>query len=214
MTCNDHEIRMHEELDGELPPALRALLDAHCAACPECARMRDDLRALRDAARALPTTIEPPAELWDRINAVLPDSPGSVVPLRPKGFWNTARPYLAAACVAGAVLAAALLRGMPPDGVATPPGDGPLALVESLEAEYGAARAEFLQALEAREAALPGDTLATVRENLAVIDGAVEEIRLALDADPANLGLMELLVAARGRELALYAAVLDLPGAG
>jgi hypothetical protein len=95
------------------------------------------------------------------------------------------------------------------------PGAAPaLGAVEAMEADYRAARAAFMDAVAQKAGAIDPETLAVVQENLAVIDGAVGEIRVALATDPSNTVLMELLVAARERELALFAAVLDLPDAG
>lgn len=217
MTCDDYEIWMHEEIDGELPPASQALLDAHCGGCDGCRALRDDLRALRDAAHALPEAIDPPAELWDRIDAALEHQPasGGVVPLASRrARWAPLLRLAAAACLLGGVAGVYVLREASTPPLDDPIPNGNLALVESMEAEYRAARGQFLHAIDQRSEGFAPETLNTVRENLAVIDGAVAEIRGALAEDPANVGLMELLVAARERELALFAAVFDLPDAG
>jgi hypothetical protein len=52
----NHDLeRIAALLDADLPPADRMAGEAMAAACPECARLRDDLFALAGAAAAMPT---------------------------------------------------------------------------------------------------------------------------------------------------------------
>ena len=53
MTLHERE-RLSAWLDGELPPAERAEVEAHLAACEECAALLANLEAVDDLARELP----------------------------------------------------------------------------------------------------------------------------------------------------------------
>ena len=55
--------------------------------------------------------------------------------------------------------------------------------------------------IAAQADSLPAETLATLEENLLVIDEAVQGIRAALDSDPGNPSLVRLLLATRQKEM-------------
>jgi anti-sigma factor RsiW len=54
MTCHQAIDVMGEEVEGCLPPALRAGFDAHMAECSPCATYLAHLRLAREAVRHLP----------------------------------------------------------------------------------------------------------------------------------------------------------------
>jgi hypothetical protein len=103
--------RLSEYLDGELNERDRAACAAHLEDCEACARMLDELVAVKERAAALPT-IAAPADLWDAIEAGLePESAPAPRPARraPRAWpWTLAwsAPSLAAAA-AGLVLVTA-----------------------------------------------------------------------------------------------------------
>ena len=57
-----------DSLDAASVPSVRA----HLAACPECARVYEEQRELSDWLRAGSPDVEPPPEIWSRIEASLP----------------------------------------------------------------------------------------------------------------------------------------------
>ena len=61
--------------------------------------------------------------------------------------------------------------------------------------EYIKAKQDLLDQLYAESATLPASAIATVEENLRIIDSAVAEIRVALADDPENPQLERMLVA-------------------
>lgn len=69
------------------------------------------------------------------------------------------------------------------------------------EAEYAEVRQQLAETLNARMAAGEVDSLST--ESLGIVQDAVRELRAALDADPGNEALQELLLANYERELRL-----------
>lgn len=82
------------------------------------------------------------------------------------------------------------------------------------EAEYARARETLLKCLEQRAENLPPETLDSVRENLEVIDGAIEEIRLALSEDPNNQQLLQMLLFAYRKEVDVLGRAARMPGHG
>lgn len=61
-------------VDGDLSPARRREFAAHCAACPRCRALVDELLALRTALAALPDP-EPPASLEASVMAAVRAEP-------------------------------------------------------------------------------------------------------------------------------------------
>jgi len=72
--------RLSEHLDGDLTATEREACEAHLAACADCARLLEELKAVAAEARALPA-VPPPAELWRGIEARL-ETP--VLAMRPR----------------------------------------------------------------------------------------------------------------------------------
>lgn len=59
MECRQALEAIHDELDQRIDPALRDALAAHLASCAECRTAQSQLRALREALRALPAVHAP-----------------------------------------------------------------------------------------------------------------------------------------------------------
>jgi anti-sigma factor RsiW len=86
MTCERTEELLSAYLEGELAPAERAEVEAHLAACPECAELAGLMREGMAAAAALPE-LEPSPELLARLYAV-PESKKARKPFfRPVFEW-------------------------------------------------------------------------------------------------------------------------------
>ena len=162
--------------------------------------------------RELPQAIEPPRELWPRIEArlealgTLAPAPTRVSGSAPHGRRAQLRWVAAAALVAsvavGVWIGRSLLPGSAPlsarqavPGAATLPGE-PTALDASYVSDprYQQQRAALLAQLEARMAALSPATRAKVTASLATIEQAKEDLEHALGKDPSNALLQELLI--------------------
>jgi putative zinc finger protein len=87
-----------------------------------------------------------------------------------------------------------------PDTLASEIGVTPVALAD---AEYDAAVADLERALHKGRGRLDPSTIATVEQNLQIIDRAIEQARQALESDPANSYLSGHLVETRRRKLDL-----------
>jgi anti-sigma factor RsiW len=200
MTCDDVMDRLDARADGGLAGPERAALEAHLAACADCREAADSMDELLRQAAALPAELAPARDLWPGIASRLTVPGGEA-----RRGW-TIRPLWVAAAAAALVAASSaatwmLVRpGAPAPGVAlatpvpapeeNPATQGPLPVSQGTdEAMYLAATEELMDALEARRPMLAPETRAVVDRNLAVIDGAIGEIRAALRRDPGNAEL-------------------------
>ena len=184
--------------------------------------------------RELPQTIEPPRELWPRIEARLEalgapaPAPTRVPASAPLGRRAQLRWLAAAAMVAsvavGVWIGRTLLPGSAPlsarqtaPGTATLPGE-PTALDASYVSDprYAQQRAALLGQLEARMAALPPATRVKVTASLATIEKAKEDLEHALGRDPSNALLQELLITTYQDEMRVLTDVREAsePGRG
>jgi len=161
--------------------------------------------------RELPKSIEPPHDLWTRIEARLTDIPadaaaGEAMPARGR---DTRLRWLAAAamvaCIAvGVWIGRSLLPGVPGAGTG-PASAGDALIVPDLSRtafdaayvsnpRYAQERAALVRSLQARLAALPPPARAKVLASLASIEKAKADLEQALGRDPGNALLQELLV--------------------
>lgn len=210
---------------GELPDHVTR----HLAGCSSCAEELAALTALRLRARRLPREVEPPRDLWQgisrRIDPLVVAGPTaeparSVRPLRLRRFAGMRREWLAAAAIILVLITAGsttlLLRGAAggrnpvaaaPTGAAEAPG---LVAFASSASEYASAVEGLEAELEARRQELSPETIAIVEQNLAIIDGAIEESRRALMADPTSADLPLLLAAVYRQKVELLRQAVQL----
>jgi anti-sigma factor RsiW len=210
MTMHDQITdRLSEYLDDELPSADRAEVDAHLAGCAECRSVLRDLRSIVAAAERLPA-VPPERELWDGVARRI--GAGSVLRFTAgagRRFSFTA-PQLAAAGIILMLLSGGLVYVLRPQPLAVttvtgglPEAAGMVAPASLVDAQYENAVADLERILDEGRGRLDPETVRVLEENLRTIDGAIEQSRRALEADPANAFLNNHLVSARQRKLAL-----------
>lgn len=203
MTCSELDQQLDDFLDGRLPAAAAAAVEAHLASCGDCRAQAEALRRVLAVAAALPREIRPAHTLWPAIAARLP-ARHAVVPLRSthQRRWI---PLAAAATVLIAVtalLTARLVRE--PPQLAEDPGTAAAAAAQLAAArEYELAAADLERLLREGRERLSPTTVQVLERNLALIDAAIAEARAALAADPANASLRALLLGARRQKLEL-----------
>jgi hypothetical protein len=161
----------------------------------------DKLRELAQLTSRLPREIEPPADAWQSIRAVLES--GSVKPARTLRFWQRPAFLLAAglALVAGSSLVTARIlsnRETSSARVAVTAGARPgvpatLAEFTAVENRYISSANRLSEILDSDEIQLSDETKSKLRESLRVIDAAILEARSALAQDPSNRQLIEML---------------------
>jgi len=199
MHCNDAEGRLNDHIDGLLSEAESQALEAHLETCPACRRAEGELRAIVDAAGALPKAVVPQRELWPAIEGRLQNqSPAGAFRSRfGRTVQRRALPFAAALALTVAAMYGAVLWRTP-------------GYVKA-EAEYLRSRTELLATIEARGDTLSPGTMETVEGSLRVIDEAVQEIRAAIEDDPGNPRLVRMLMATHRKELDFLVEVVRMP---
>ncbi len=202
-------------VDGQLTAAEQQRVEAHLKDCEACGEQRLSLERLLLRVDALPRSVAPEADLWPGIEPRLTERRfADRRPVVAAGRWYVLRQAVAAVVfmALGGVLSQLLLSERPEEapvpvarGEETPRADFALA-----EAGLCLAEADLLRAKESlwsavytsHDAASP-ETREVVERNLAVIAGAIHELRAALDADPGNQQLEGLLLAQHRSEIGL-----------
>lgn len=196
MTHGESAARLDEYIDGTLDPATRAEIEAHVAACPVC---RDELAALQSIladARALPRSVMPARDLWDGIEGRLRQDH---VPARPAVLPFTQRyrvPLLAAAALVILVGGMLIGKSLQP----APTARSAFALEQQ---RYNDATTALVEQLNRDSNVLTDETRAVVERNLAIVDAAIREAEHALDTDPGNTALEQMVLAGYEQRLAL-----------
>jgi hypothetical protein len=219
MTCTDLREYLADLVEGTTPPAHREAIDRHLATCEACRRLVADLRRIAQTAGTLDRLPLPPGS-WSRLAARLRQEPGfggATHPARLSWRWLAVAAGLAAAVGLGvwSVVGPGSAPAPPqaPDAAtaATGPGNArPAALVETIEMELEQAGRHYENAFKALEqmaasedSPLDPAVMATLRENLAVIDRAIDESRVALGANPEDPLAQESLLEAFRRKVGL-----------
>ena len=209
--------RLSEYIDGELDRAETAALEAHLATCGQCYATLTDLREVVARAKALADR-EPAKDLWAGIRAGLTtDAP---IPLRRdrlvrRRFSLTVGQLLAASIAlvllsSGGVWLALQSRQVTPTREASF-SDRPRAVQVAIwTGRTDAAIADLQTALTQNESRLDTATVRIVRENLAIIDRAIAEARVALQKDPGNAYLNLHLANTMRRKVDLLRRVNDI----
>jgi anti-sigma factor RsiW len=213
--------RLSEYIDGELDSSERAALESHLATCGHCYATLAELRQVVARAKTLEDRT-PERNLWpniaDRIRA------GAVAarpPIRQSARrFSFSVPQLLAACIAlvllsgGGVWMALQSRGQANPVTVVQKGTGiKVTPVAQWTGQTDVAIAELQTALTQNERRLDTATVRIVRENLAVIDRAIADARIALQNDPGNAYLNLHLADTMRRKVELLRRVNDLVAA-
>jgi hypothetical protein len=161
------------------------------------------------ALRELPQSIEPPQDLWPRIEAQLEDRASDAIrgPEMPQRRRGQALRWLAAAAMLASLAVGVWIgRSLMPGAVGPgPPIAGNPSSVAGLapttfdtayvrDPRYERQRTALVRALQERLAALPAPARAKVSASLAAIEKAKQDLEQALGHDPGNALLQELLI--------------------
>lgn len=208
MECLEFEEEGRRWMEGERTPAAAA----HIEECPRCRALVADLADIRRVARELgEEQAEPPARLWTAIRAQL-EAEGRI---RQPGWLDRLaaalepipRPALAAVSFALLFAATALLTL--PTGA---PDEQPLALAAESAPTILEMRADVDQAgRRAASLIAAGSPLvaASYRENLAIVDKAIEMCEKTIREEPGNELAREYLYGAIRQKAELVAAMME-----
>ena len=230
MKCQDVLQALDAQLVGTLGRADAEALDAHLATCPECQAMVADARRLQAELRLI--GVEGPSpRLWERLATRLEADPeferaaAAAVDAAPRSSRVDWRWVALAATlllvISGSLLLLRRSLGTTPvqaPAVATAPAAaGSDAIVSSIESELDLAAKHYENAIAglervASESDSPIDptVMATVKENLEIIDQAIDDSRQALRTDPQSQLAQESLFDAFRRKVALLQDTISL----
>ena len=198
-----------DRLDGN-----RALVARrHVAQCDDCRRAVEAVRSMSTVAATLAQAIDPPPALWLEVARTIAHPPAPQATSLAGGTeraarWRRSPRWLAAAAIVLMALSSAATAlylgrtgGVRPSAVAERSSTGGgesragslSASFVATERAYVTSVAEVEALLAAQRASLSPATIAVIDRALATIDGAIDEARAALLADPANQSIVELL---------------------
>jgi len=208
--------RLSEYIDGELDNTERAALEAHLATCGQCYATLSELRQVVARAKALEDT--PPAkDLWLGIRAGIAQGsePRRHAPGIARRRFSFSVPQLLAASIALVLLSSGsawlALRQRPtntaePVTVTQPRNTRLAGWTGSTDIAIG----ELEAALTQNEKQLDTTTVRIVRKNLAIMNRAIAEARMALRNDPGNAYLNLHLANTMRRKVELLRRVNDM----
>lgn len=191
--CEDLLTQLDDYIDDELSVKDARLVAAHLDECEVCRAEEHALRQLVERARSLPKSVMPRRDLWNGIEAQIE---GRVVAFETRSarrfssrVWAPLMSFAAAVAVV-----ATLVFSRDIDDAFTPPvvQENP---VLAGELEYMAAKEALLTELASTGDSLSPEIVATVEDNLRIIEDAVLQLRTALADEPNNPQLERLLVA-------------------
>ncbi len=188
MSCHEMESRLDAHVDGELGPDELTRVERHLDGCPGCRRAVEEIRRLTADAAGLPQEIAPDRDLFPAIRQRIerdasPES--ATVGTRWIG-------WAAAVLVVGLVGGAGLWFGSRPDvhlatgSQARTAAQAAANPIDAAVHDYIEAGELLLSAIRERRERLSPETLTVLDKNLAIIDAAIEEVRAALESEPAG----------------------------
>ncbi|MEE4272929.1 MAG: zf-HC2 domain-containing protein [Thermoanaerobaculales bacterium] len=214
--CEQLLSKLDELVDGTLDEANAAAARDHLETCTTCRAEVDLGIELREAARALPRSIQPERDLWPGIAAEIDDRrvvKGSFRPPTPARTWLK---FAAAAAVLVASVTIAYLVGleqarpMVVESV-TAENDYTMAAYGDVSSDLESASKLLRAGLEQRRDELSPETWSVVMENLSVIDGAIDRIESAMAKNPGDVRLNRQLATAYRRQIDLLQRATKLP---
>jgi hypothetical protein len=158
--------------------------------------------SLDQRLQALPRAIEPPQDLWPAIQ-------GAIRPAR-RQRWPLALAASVAVTITGSLYAWHMLRaGRVGPTVSVPTPITSVSFASPQQPAYLRAHAQLERLFHERLQLLRPDTRAKVEANLKIIHDADDNIRRALQNDPASPLLLELLENTQQQEINLYMSVVE-----
>jgi len=204
MNCRDVDDRLDDYVDGELSEAEYQEVELHVASCAACRENERGLRNLLARAAALPKEGTPGRDLW----------PGVAERLTAR---RSRAQSLLLGLAAGVIVALAagviLRRGTEPApraGSLLPVSIESPAALAAAEEDYVRASAALLAALRERRSSLAPEAIASLEQNLLVIDQALAEVHEALRQDPGNPELTRMLAATHRKKVDVLRRVMKL----
>ncbi len=211
MKHTDVRAILDDYLGGTLGGSELCALEAHLAGCGPCRRELQVIRGLLSESAKLPPSIEPPRDLWPRIEPRL-----SAKPLSFSTVFHRFRPPLhlgSLAAAASVLVILAVSATVFATRTRFTHTENPVTAHQQFvvtEKYYVAASAELEEAFRVARNELSPETVQLIDKNLGVIDTAIQEIRDALAQDPNNRDVMAMLATVYQKKLMLLRDVTGL----
>lgn len=206
MTGHHHltEAERHGAADGTLAPDVAPEVTEHLGACDACATDVARLKSLMTRIREVPATLVVDGDdLWPTIRARIEQDKVAPLPDAPR-LGASSRRYsprryhvMTGVAIAASLLLVAVLARRGPtraapavDGTAS---NGPFTAVAESTRVYEEQARFLLNELELRRALMRPESAASADHELQVIDGAIAELKRAIERDPNNMALRALL---------------------
>jgi anti-sigma factor RsiW len=191
MNCTHLEELINDYVDGQLSEDEWHDVEQHLKGCAACRRSLEQLRGLVDQAAALPKEIPPSRDLLPGIRRVV-EAAGAPQARGAWMWWASLAASVLVVITVGITTMTFNDRGGEAAQVAPAPGailsasHNVVSAFHAAEQEYLRAAALLTEVLDKRRGTLTPETAALVDENLEIINQAIANVRLALNADPAN----------------------------
>ena len=194
-------------VDGTLGDSERRLLETHLAACETCRTLAEDLRRVKDAAKALPR-LTPPESAWRRIDVSLRAQESKSLPSRLHMFSSPLAMAASALILIGTVGLFMWWSSFTSRTEEADPGELANYVVNELEqAEKHYVNAitglEQIVQKEEQEPTLDPQLMAILNDNFELIEQAIGESRAATQQDPESIVARESLLGALRNKLTL-----------
>jgi len=214
------EEQINEMADDALLPNASADLAQHISECLTCRAEISAMRSMAMRVRALPVSVQPPADVWPTISARIRNS-AEPSEEKHKAFARRAPAWgwLAAAAVLLVMISSlvttvvmgrrhadvtAVVASRPSTALAN------LAALSRREEGFRNTADELWAAVNARRDQLSPETVATVERTVMLIDAAILEAREALANDPNNTVIADMLSARYERKVDLLKRAAEL----
>ena len=224
MSDTDHRHireRLDDYIDGTLPEEEQLRIARHLDVCSLCSKEFEKMKSLLEEARNLPDSIEPRRDLWPAIRAQMrpQEVPAARERLSLRGFWifQPRRRWRwgvgAALAAAAAAVVAILLLSSPEQPLETSIPESPEAqpalpsyvsfLTQALEYECMGAGKQLLASVGGSENRFGAEAAAAIERGMHPIDVAIEETKSALEQNPGDPELLQMLTSRYQRKLSL-----------
>lgn len=190
-------------LEDSLDASQRREMEAHLKSCEPCRTLLADLREIQRAAASLPRLASPPG-VWDRIRDSLPSPPSAERSSPRISPWSHRWALAASLIILLGGLALAYALGLFPRQA--PPEDSAEYVSTELqlaENHYQNAIRGLEQIVDEGQSTLDPEVATVLRQNIDLIESAIDESRTAARQEPTNPAAGESLLAALRRKVSL-----------
>ena len=221
MRCEDLRPRLSLLADGDLGPADEAEIRVHLETCDACAGVLHDLQRLREAARSL-GPIQPPDHIWLEVaGQARLDAPATLAAgAAPRDRSGLKQWISLAAAIVVVTLGAYAVSQFTSQPASEPPATtaasatsvapGVEAVVDQLSAALEKAITDLQTLAKDNDRPAEAQVAAALLNNLAVVDQAIAESRMALAQDPTSAPARDSLLEALRRKVGVLQATMVL----